>query len=439
VPRFEHHDTVRRFWEIRLAGSTYTLRWGKVGSPGQLRTKQFSSDEQARHDYDRQIAAKRRSGYKQVYDGGEPEVMVQRASGGVAGARNPALEQAILDDPTDEGALLVLGDWLQSQGDPRGTLIALQHAQAREKDPTKFLALKRDAAAHYTTHEAALIGALDPWRHLFELDWNVGYIRGARLSSSAPRPGEPTMPDILAELVKLPSALALGDLAFGSIGEPRDPPGGRYQAVIEWLAAHAPQTLRSLHFGDYWAGTYPPADAGDAAALGSFAAAAPRLARLRRLTIAHGVLDLEDCALPELRTFDHRSALDDATLAWLGRASLAQLESLHLYGWYAPWSLAPLLAPRRFPQLRQLRLTGGRATTQLCELLAESPILRQLELVDLDGGDLADDDDVTRVIELAPAFRHLRAFHLGQQRLTYGAVKRMREHNLVIKVPKKYQ
>ena len=43
-------------------------------------------------------------------------------------ARNPELEAALLDDPGNVNAWQVYGDWLQQQGDPRGTHIALRRA-----------------------------------------------------------------------------------------------------------------------------------------------------------------------------------------------------------------------------------------------------------------------------------------------------------------------
>src|SRR5260221_10447240 len=40
--------------------------------------------------------------------------------------RNPELERAVIDNPDDRDAYAVLADWLQSNGVPRGELIALQ-------------------------------------------------------------------------------------------------------------------------------------------------------------------------------------------------------------------------------------------------------------------------------------------------------------------------
>lgn len=55
----------------------------------------------------------------------------------------------------------------QSQGDPRGELLALQVAQKKKaNDPTGFVMLKKAIDAHYAAHEAALLGPVYPARHL---------------------------------------------------------------------------------------------------------------------------------------------------------------------------------------------------------------------------------------------------------------------------------
>ena len=349
-------------------------------------------------------------------------------------ARNAALEAAVIEDPSD-AALLVLGDWLQSQGDPRGALIALQHAQASEKDPTKFLALKRDAAAHYAAHEAALLGPLDPWRHLFQLDWHLGYIRGVRMSFEARRDGDPGSHELLRALVSLPSAVALQDVAIGSIGA-RDPAAGRYAGLLaELCATGEPRALRSLFLGDYWRGTTvadPHARLGDGRALGA------KFPRLRKLVIASGRLDLRGAAFPELRVFHQRAVADGGAIAWLRETPPPRLEHLHLQIGTHTDDLRAALAAERLPMLRQLRLTGSTYTERLLELLAELPLLRQLELVDVDGGNL-EDEAAARVMERLAPFRHLALFRLGQQRVTWAACKRLREAGVEVTTPKAYQ
>lgn len=60
--------------------------------------------------------------------------------------RNPALEQAILENPDDTNAYMALADWLKRQGAPRGELIALQIA-GKTADAKALLAKHSEALA----------------------------------------------------------------------------------------------------------------------------------------------------------------------------------------------------------------------------------------------------------------------------------------------------
>jgi predicted DNA-binding WGR domain protein len=52
-----------KFWEIDVTGKSHTVRYGKIGTEGQSKTKEFPSEEEATKDADRQIAAKQKKGY----------------------------------------------------------------------------------------------------------------------------------------------------------------------------------------------------------------------------------------------------------------------------------------------------------------------------------------------------------------------------------------
>ncbi|ABC30072.1 uncharacterized conserved protein [Hahella chejuensis KCTC 2396] len=52
-----------KFWEIDLQGNQYTVRYGRAGTDGQLKTKEFDSEAKAKSEHDKQIAAKLKKGY----------------------------------------------------------------------------------------------------------------------------------------------------------------------------------------------------------------------------------------------------------------------------------------------------------------------------------------------------------------------------------------
>jgi predicted DNA-binding WGR domain protein len=48
-----------------LDGAQYTVRFGRIGSPGQTLTKTFSDGEAAQRDYERLIRRKLSKGYRE--------------------------------------------------------------------------------------------------------------------------------------------------------------------------------------------------------------------------------------------------------------------------------------------------------------------------------------------------------------------------------------
>src|SRR5512146_1820960 len=99
--------------------------------------------------------------------------------------RRAELEAKLFDNPRDPEARLVYADLLQSQGDPRGELIALQH---RGKHA--------DAEAYLEEHRDALLGPLARFGKTFDHDskpaftWHLGFIRSARIGYDSNAAGD---------------------------------------------------------------------------------------------------------------------------------------------------------------------------------------------------------------------------------------------------------
>lgn len=65
APRFEFRtEASSKFWEPKLAGSTLTVSFGKIGTAGQTHTKKFSSAEKAEAEYRKLVCEKLSKGYK---------------------------------------------------------------------------------------------------------------------------------------------------------------------------------------------------------------------------------------------------------------------------------------------------------------------------------------------------------------------------------------
>lgn len=62
--RFEFSEGIsNKFWEISILGDTVTSTWGRIGTEGQSKCKQFASAEKARQYFEKLIAAKTGKGY----------------------------------------------------------------------------------------------------------------------------------------------------------------------------------------------------------------------------------------------------------------------------------------------------------------------------------------------------------------------------------------
>ena len=52
-----------KFWEATLAGAALTVRFGRIGTPGQSQTKHFADAAKARSERDKFAAEKLKKGY----------------------------------------------------------------------------------------------------------------------------------------------------------------------------------------------------------------------------------------------------------------------------------------------------------------------------------------------------------------------------------------
>ena len=64
---FEFKDAhSSKFWEVSVAGSTVTARYGKLGTNGQTSVKELDSPEQAQEHARKQAAGKLKKGYQEI-------------------------------------------------------------------------------------------------------------------------------------------------------------------------------------------------------------------------------------------------------------------------------------------------------------------------------------------------------------------------------------
>ena len=54
-----------KFWEIQMEGTSFTTRYGKIGTDGQISMKEYDTEEKAQKEYDKLVAEKTKKGYEE--------------------------------------------------------------------------------------------------------------------------------------------------------------------------------------------------------------------------------------------------------------------------------------------------------------------------------------------------------------------------------------
>ncbi|MBA3391968.1 MAG: DUF4132 domain-containing protein [Deltaproteobacteria bacterium] len=163
---------------------------------------------------------------------------------GPAAVGNPELEALLVEDPTDIGRYLVYADWLQTAGDPRGALLALDHAAHQTRDQAHVVAAN---ALRYEHHQAFL-GPLEPFTRErdglvpVQLEWFMGFIKAARLRLAT----DDLVETVLGYLFDSPSGRVLQELVVEPPSTRRVPDADR---IVKVLLARRPPTLAMLQIG----------------------------------------------------------------------------------------------------------------------------------------------------------------------------------------------
>jgi uncharacterized protein (TIGR02996 family) len=359
VPRYELDGDV---WQIVQGGTQI-----EITSGGKTAIRKFVKPEHADAAAAKLVAEKLAAGYQLVL--GEP--------------REAALEAAIAAEPEVPAAYSVYADWLQAQGEPRGTVMALQIA-AETGDARLATAWKQELAKH--AHQ--LLGPLA--QHAVRVDdidvleWRFGFIHRAYLR------GERAA--ILGPLLAHPSGRFLVELAL--INDE--------QAPVDELVQHAPASLRALRL----------------VARGGLDLQAlwPEVPRLRRLSLTGRALGLGVLALPELQRLQLADdQLAGRTARMIAKQPWPKLQQLKidfgqgvLTGNASVDEVLDLLNRTDLPALTHVAIVHAKQISDLVKDLPASAVAPQLEVLDLSFAHMTD----AHAIELA---RH----HDSLPRLTH--------------------
>jgi uncharacterized protein (TIGR02996 family) len=347
------------------------------------------------------------------------------------------LEARLIENPDDRDVLAVYADHLQSIGDPRGELIALQVAG-------------KPAAQFIESHADALLGPLA--EHVKSYDgmnqdaftWANGFIKTARLSLDSNENSDVKLEDVLEQLLTHPSGKLLQELAV-PINMLDD--GMYFGPIVQILAKLGAPALRELHVGEFehagpggWDNDYNYeiswTSLGDATGLWQ---ALPRLERAR-LQVGLGGSSasgegetIGELVAPKLRELEVvTGGMSAACLQAFANAKAPELESMDLwlgsdnYGATGTAAdLEPLLAGAGVPKLRQLGIINSEIANTVIEPLANSRLLLQLVELDLAFGVL-DDDGAQLLVANAKSFKHLKRIRLDKNCIGAASLEAIR-------------
>jgi uncharacterized protein (TIGR02996 family) len=341
-------------------------------------------------------------------------------------AVNRELEEAIEQDPERVENHLVYGDWLSEKGDPRGEVITCSA-------PDAPLAAKRRAFAVLAQNERYFSGNLvanPDYDQYIELEWELGWIAGARLSAEYDL--TQTTPDFVEKalrgLLGLPSAKFIKRLTLGIFNFEGD---NNYSTLYPILVAAGPRpTLRKLFIGDTnseqqeisWT------SAGDLRQLRGLYPA------LRELKVRAGTMNVEDALdYQHLESFVVESGgMSEESVRAIGNTPFPALRRLELWlgtpgygGSSNVEHLAPLLQGARLPKLEALGLKNCAYTDDICRELGAAPIVEQVRALDLSMGVMTD-AGVQALLECRERFAHLRRLDVSQSYLTDAGIEALR-------------
>ena len=369
-----------RVWEISVEGSRIILRTGLEHTPGSVRRIERASPEAA------QKTAR--------------QMIEQRLADGFHDAPLEAWEALTPDGPSERW--LVYADTLLAQGDPRGELIALQ---ARGEAKKAKALLRREADA--------LLGDLAGVLNQVELEWNLGFISTARITSEPRRRHSVPLHSMLTPLFNSPSIRMLQRLEL-------EWPGGHFNSLDYGLSLLVLCTLQwPAHLDTLEIGAFDPSEVRRWPSLNTLKPL-ERYPQLKYLVVraAMTVLDLD--RHDGLRHLElDGPAMTHRMLADLLVCQLPALRGLVLsIGAESVMSarhLTPLASPLYFPNLAALGIRQCRQVTTFAARLIDEGRLARLSLLDLSENSL-NEPDGRWLLENASHFAHLSRLVLRANR-----------------------
>jgi hypothetical protein len=241
-----------------------------------------------------------------------------------------------------------------------------------------------------------------------EVEWQFGFIKSARLARGD-FDSDFDVAQAAKQLLALPSGRFLRELTIGMA----DFEENSYHDVINALAEVGCPTLEKLFIGDF---QYPDDTEISWTQLGSIEPLYKACPNLRSLHLCGGSLELGKAVnLPELRELTvETGGLPLGAVKTLAKSHWPNLERLEV--WFGAENygagggvedIQPLLDGKNLPKLKHLGLCNAEFTNELCQVLHQAKILKQLETLDLSKGTMTD-EGAAALAANAAAYKHLK-------------------------------
>lgn len=331
-----------KFWAIELNGKSFDVTFGRLGTAGTTQTKSFPSEEVAQKNYDKLIEEKTAKGYVET---GVPPAAGSAATKSGGGGLSPMMFYT-----TRSGSFTLMSNFVGERiTDFRNAKAAVgksvfrirvsydEEGDGEEPDyGNRLKAFLESPAAEET--KGLILGAYD--------------LEGGSSGSSG-------IAEIVRAKDRLPKlrALFLGDIL-------------QEEAEISWINQDDITPILNA---------FPDLEMLRVRGATGLAISKPQHAKLRALAIESGGLPAK-------------------VVAQICRGKFPELEHLELWlgtpnydGDCRVNDLQPLLTGKLFPKLRYLGLRNAEIADEIAAVIAKSPVVDQLETLDLSLGSLSDE------------------------------------------------
>ncbi|MFV8754877.1 WGR domain-containing protein [Nannocystaceae bacterium ST9] len=434
--RFEFEEgKSHKFWEIEVEGAAFTVRYGKVGTEGQVQTKSYKDEAKASAEADKKIAEKTKKGYVEVAVAAAPGSAPAKLGASKDGVRNPELEEVIFAAPEDPQAWSVYADWLQGEGDPWGERISLgiAHANAKGAEKTKLKKaidkLDEQHSEHFFGKALAKLMTAEDFEQVAKLDWQYGFVVGIRVAAPEFEWSGTGADTILRAVVKSPAGRFLRSVALGLIDF--DGEGDLGKGIDALSKSGTLAAMRDLFVGDFESDETEISwvEVGDVDKLLTV------MPNLRSLKVRGGAIGLgkalEHDNLVSLTI--ETGGLPAAAVKALAKCRLPKLESMEV--WFGQKNygsggtikmLEPLFTGEGVPKLVHLGLMNCEFEDEIAIRLAKSPLLARLKSLDLSMGTLRDVGGQA-ILDAIESFEQLESLDLSHNYMTDKVAKALQK------------